>query len=544
MKRIIAFLLATFLLTACSTSNSSTASSQQGSSPPATSVRQLENRDFPAPAAKNMPIVTMEYNFGSQKLESAPIDVNYEVRGTLSLPAELNSEPYPLVLILHGSHENIAEDARYDTGFTYLCEALAKNGYVVASLDLNVAYLWHLGENDLEKTIEITHHHLAALQEMSQTPTAEYSALKNKIDFTKIVLVGHSRGGGSIFEIASYEAENDYPISGLIAVAPALMAQRREFADIPSHILVPELDGDLTDLQGYYLSYAVRDSHQKSITSVTLLEQANHNFFNQTLVEQDRNDARWFGPVTEKQLTAPQQQEFLIHYTLSMLESIFTNQQTIFNSGKQTPTSLFGKNAPVIFYQPNREPVLDIFDTAAVKPADKTNTQHLVDSWFFKYDTAHFFDSITLGSEEYQTKDLLQISWEEAAGTVQLLPAVQDFSNRESLFLELALDSAQFETDPQVVLSITITDSSGNSSTVVLPQQEPALRFVPGEKETIEIADTYYYAYSKKTPITGCWVPLEYWKNIQLSEISSVTLTFESEQNKAGAVMLEGCYLY
>lgn len=506
-------------------------------------ARQLDAWALPASPKEERPITTIQYNFGQKHLASAPVEVSYAVQGVISLPRG-GKGPYPLVLILHGSHENIAEDARYDLGFTYLCEALAKHGYAAASLDLNVAYLWHLGENDLEKTIEITHHHLMALRAMVQAPTQDYAVLKNKIDFSKIVLMGHSRGGGSIFEIAGYEAYNGNPISGLIAIAPALMAQRREFVDIPSHILVPELDGDLTDLQGYYLSYAVRDSHQKSITSVTLLEQANHNFFNQTLVEQDRNDARWFGPVTEYQLTAEQQQAFLVEYTLSLLDSIFSGEERIFYSGRQSPTSLFGQKAPVIFYQPDREPLLDILDGNAVKALENTSVKNVVDSWFFKLDTARFFDSITAGMEEYQTKHLLQIDWEAAGGGVQIIPSGSDFSQKEALFLEVALNSAQFEADPQMILSITLTDARGKTATLMLPKGEPALRFVTGEKEIIDIADTFYYAYSKKTPIMGIWVPLGYWSGVNQKDIASVTLRFESGTKEPGGVMLEGCYLY
>lgn len=538
MKQILSGLLVSAVfLVSCSGAGGAPAPNSEAPDANSGAEVVVSERHVPAYARQNSPYTTLRYNLGNAQMQQAPMEVTYAVQGVLSLPKGA-AAPAPLVLILHGSHENIEENARYDEGFAYLCEALAQNGYAAASIDLGVAYLWHLGENDLAQIMEITNQHLERLAAANAGENPEYAMVQDTIDFDSIVLLGHSRGGGAIFEIAEQQPAAGSPVRGLIAVAPTLMAAREEFADIPAHILVPEYDGDISDWQGYYFSYALRDNGGQAATSLTLLERANHNFFNAKL---EQNDAQRLGLDGADQLPREEQQQFLIDYTLSALDNIFTNNQTVFTPAEQSATTLFGQDASTIFYQPDRDVLFHSGQPSAAVAGANTTAEPVVDSWFFPLDTAHFFESLTFGDGPYQTKDLLRVGWQAQGGALTIAPAVGDFSARQALVLEIALDSAQFTQAPELLVTLTLTDAKGNSRRVTVPQEERALRYIPGEKETMDTTTPPFHLYSRNTPIMGVSVPLENWEGVDLAEIKTITMEFQ--QAESGAVFLEGCYL-
>ena len=132
--------------------------------------------------------------------------------------------PFPLVLIVHGNHD--MRDFS-DPGYGYLGELLASRGYVFASVDMNFINGGIRNENDGRGWFLLKH--IDAFKEFAADETTPFHG---KIDFDRIALIGHSRGGEAVGHAAAFNRLSRYPddaslefdfnhgIRGIIAIAP------------------------------------------------------------------------------------------------------------------------------------------------------------------------------------------------------------------------------------------------------------------------------------------------------------------------------------
>ncbi|NLH18265.1 MAG: hypothetical protein GX455_16955 [Phycisphaerae bacterium] len=123
----------------------------------------------------------------------------------------MGSGPYPLVMIVHGNHP-MWENS--DSGYTWLAEHLASHGFVVVSIDANflnssVASDYDQGEN-FARTL-LLYQHLALWKQFSSAPSSRFAG---KVDFSKIALVGHSRGGQAVTTAAGFNRLSSHPENG------------------------------------------------------------------------------------------------------------------------------------------------------------------------------------------------------------------------------------------------------------------------------------------------------------------------------------------
>ena len=106
---------------------------------------------------------------------------------------------YPVIVFLHGNHS--ASDPSYK-GYDYLAEHLATHGYVVLSLDGNAI---NPGDRSSQSRALLTLGTLDRLRQVNEqdhinpngTPGA-LNVLKGKLDFSRVGIMGHSRGGQAI----------------------------------------------------------------------------------------------------------------------------------------------------------------------------------------------------------------------------------------------------------------------------------------------------------------------------------------------------------
>jgi hypothetical protein len=122
---------------------------------------------------------------------------------------------FPLVLIVHGTHK-MTEPS--DAGFTYLGELLASRGYIVASIDQNFFnYGWYkygdFEESDIDARGWIILQHLKEWEKWNKT---KMNPFFDKLDLTRIALIGHSRGGEAIAAATSFNRMGRYPKNGSI----------------------------------------------------------------------------------------------------------------------------------------------------------------------------------------------------------------------------------------------------------------------------------------------------------------------------------------
>lgn len=132
--------------------------------------------------------------------------------------------PFPLVLIVHGNH-NMKDFS--DPGYGYLGELLASRGYVFASVDMNFINGGIRNENDGRGWFLLKH--IDAFKEFAAD---EATPFFGKIDFDRIALIGHSRGGEAVGHAAAFNRLSRYPddaslefdfnhgIRAIIAIAP------------------------------------------------------------------------------------------------------------------------------------------------------------------------------------------------------------------------------------------------------------------------------------------------------------------------------------
>ncbi|UXN61599.1 alpha/beta hydrolase family protein [Phyllobacterium zundukense] len=119
------------------------------------------------------------------------------------------STTFPVIILLHGNHS--AADASYK-GYDYLAEHLATHGYVVLSIDANAINglgtrgvdPW-AGDASSQSRAQLMLGTLDRLRQVNEqgqinpdgTPGA-LNGLKGKLDFSRIGIMGHSRGGQGV----------------------------------------------------------------------------------------------------------------------------------------------------------------------------------------------------------------------------------------------------------------------------------------------------------------------------------------------------------
>jgi dienelactone hydrolase len=147
----------------------------------------------------------IQYDLGTMVASSAdegqPATFAVPVQGWLRYPvaaasAEATDGRFPIVLFLHGQH--VLDDPSYQ-GYDYLAQDLARQGYVVMSLDANAINGTGLGDGSSQSRAQLL---LGTLDRMRQIDSnggpGVLSALRGKLDFDRIGIMGHSRGGQGV----------------------------------------------------------------------------------------------------------------------------------------------------------------------------------------------------------------------------------------------------------------------------------------------------------------------------------------------------------
>lgn len=137
--------------------------------------------------------------------------------------------PFPVALIVHGNHE-MAEFS--DPGYRYLGELLASRGFIMASVDENFLNSGLFHDPPKQQAVRgwMLLEHLKLWRDWSRSAN---NPLGVAIDFDKIAVMGHSRGGeaaatAALFNQMTHDPEDarirfDYhfPIRSVVAIAPA-----------------------------------------------------------------------------------------------------------------------------------------------------------------------------------------------------------------------------------------------------------------------------------------------------------------------------------
>ncbi|MNW52207.1 Alpha/beta hydrolase family protein [compost metagenome] len=198
---------------------------------------------------------------------------------------------FPLVLIVHGNH--LMEDYS-DDGYAYLGQLLASRGFIAVSVDenfLNYSVWTGIPNNDIKTRAWILLKHLQQIDSFAEDPSTPFY---QKVDFSQIGLVGHSRGGQAVAMAADYkrwfaldstlESIEDYQIQAIAAIAPTdkkIDGIYTKLKDVSYLTLQGARDGDVSDFDGerQYNRTTFAQSASDFKSSLYIAD-ANHSQFN------------------------------------------------------------------------------------------------------------------------------------------------------------------------------------------------------------------------------------------------------------------------
>ncbi len=251
--------------------------------------------------------------------------------------------PFPLTLIVHGNHS--MQDYS-DVGYAYLGELLASKGIILASVDenfINSSWSDIFGgldeENDARGWLLLEH-----LKLWHQWNEEAGHQFQNKIDTSKLALIGHSRGGEAVGHAAMFNTlpfypddasmkfDYNYDIQSIVAIAPVDGQYEpgdsgTEIEDVNYFVLHGAQDSDVSSFAGsqQYERITFNDSlyHFKS---GLYIYGANHGQFNTSWGNNDVGNP-FTGLLNLKQLLAADEQRKIAEvYITAFLEATLRNR--------------------------------------------------------------------------------------------------------------------------------------------------------------------------------------------------------------------------
>lgn len=225
------------------------------------------------------------------------------VNGHVSIPR--GRGPFPLALFVHGNHNPLENST---PGYLYLTELLASHGVIAATIDANFLNGFNFGENDGRAIVHLEH-----VKQFRIWNGTRHHPLHHKIDLSRILLVGHSRGGEGVGHASLFNTLDEIqpdifspivkldgsaglgPYGFKLAAVAAIAPTDRQYEPIPGPTVVRDRyylmhgsrDGDVSTFEGYN---TYNRAHAVDLANPTLSDGklkallwvigANHNQFN------------------------------------------------------------------------------------------------------------------------------------------------------------------------------------------------------------------------------------------------------------------------
>jgi hypothetical protein len=242
------------------------------------------------PSARDLfPVGTTSYDAGPFTVTSGH---SQHVAGTIYYPADADgaNTPFnqrlaklaraPLAVLVHGRHGGTTSHLGYD----YFQQQLARMGMIVASVDCNASDQWGGWADNIRDRADLVIASIAHLQSLDSGGDPIFGG---RIDFARVGLMGHSRGGDAVVLVPEIITLAGVTIQGVIALGPVNSGassgrpQGRAFMTI-----LPASDGDVDTNDGAQFYDGADPAPFKSQLYVY---HANHNFFNRQWLNDDTN---------------------------------------------------------------------------------------------------------------------------------------------------------------------------------------------------------------------------------------------------------------
>lgn len=403
-------------------------------------------------------------------------EVSLPVNGRVWMPE--GDGPFPLVLMVHGNH--LMEDFS-DAGYDYLGKLLASRGYIAISVDenfLNYSTWSGIPDNDFKVRAWLLLKHIQQIQAFSQTPD---TAFYNRVDFSNVALIGHSRGGQAVAMAADRDAwfagdrmldslNNDQvKIQTVIALAPtdkSIDNKTAKLKDVNYLVLQGARDGDVNDFYGdrqYIRTSLTPDSGYRKAS--VYLSEANHSRFNTEWGTMDERPPGGLFLSQRGMMSAADQRQAAEVYVSAFLETTLHRQTDyipLLQDYRAGLDWLPGSTAYVTRYEDSS------FDTIARYDEDRNKTT-LPQGGKLEADNLKSWEEMDVKDRDNNNKGTVgvQIEWkDESSYSLNLgqpfsLAAEAD-ANRMLAFslanLSSKLDPGHQETSPQIQIELTTTD--------------------------------------------------------------------------------------
>jgi dienelactone hydrolase len=224
------------------------------------------------------------------------------IKGSVYYPAQDDgeSQPFnvrlaalgrvPIVFMVHGMHS--PADPSY-LGYDYFQHDLAKMGIIAVSIDANALNNGASGFANIEDRAEMIIDHIVHFKGLDADPS---SVFNGHIDFGRVGLMGHSRGGEAVVVVPNVISVSGVTIKSALALAPTNWANNDGLPTVkpaPNHAfmtILPAGDGDVRRNNGaQHYDLAVPGPFKSQL----YVHFANHNFFNRKWLD---DDTQWTPP--------------------------------------------------------------------------------------------------------------------------------------------------------------------------------------------------------------------------------------------------------
>jgi len=195
----------------------------------------------------------------------------------------------PIVFMAHGNHD--PSDPSF-LGYDYFQRDLAKMGVIAVSIDCNSLNGGYGGVQNIEDRADLIIEHIAYFQALDTTAG---SIFFGHVDFARVGLMGHSRGGDAVVTVPTVIALAGVTIRAVLALAPTNFRFRAGLPTIAPQgyafmTILPAGDGDVSDNNGAQFYDQAKPAPFKSQLYV---HYTNHNYFNRIWLE---DDSQWTQP--------------------------------------------------------------------------------------------------------------------------------------------------------------------------------------------------------------------------------------------------------
>ncbi|MGE3821626.1 MAG: hypothetical protein AB7I30_19620, partial [Isosphaeraceae bacterium] len=326
----------------------------------------------PDPSARNLyPVGNASYDDPA----GVVIDgIPFRVSGTVYYPAQDDgpNQPFharlaglgrvPIVFMAHGNHATFRDpnnplnescgnpggfvEIPNHEGYDYLQRALARMGIVAASVHSNQTNCKGFSATNMRQRAELI---LASIAHFQALDANAASVFHQKLDFRKVGLMGHSRGGEAVVVAPEIIGLAGVTVAGVLSLAPtdagASSGAPKGHAFLT---ILPAGDGDVRSNDGAkYYDQARPDTFKCQV----YLHRGNHNFFNRQWPQDDSK-----GPPP---LSRSDHERVLLSYGCAFFRAALLGHDTVsYLRGTRLPAGVPTGEVHLSF-EPNRNVTID-----------------------------------------------------------------------------------------------------------------------------------------------------------------------------------------